>query len=326
MRRPSIKFTDPDVVSLIEELGGQDPYSAVRGSANALLGKLANFEVKFDDPFERIRVLASLAGFDVKPMTIAQKSKEGRDAVLMYTSGNSKEGTIFYDPTKPKARIVFSIGHEIAHSFFPRTGVGARFRAIVREGTKSARELEMLCHFGASELTMPLAEFEKSASEFGFGLRSVDRIRQIFGTSFEACLHRMAATAPFSAAAGLFQFRFKTGENEDASAYVSRARDLFGRVEKSSPRPTRKYRRQSFYRSETFPTDLVIPWNKSIPESSGVYRTARTGVIEAGIETIPVNGRGKTLRCFIEALPAPYQPEGTEPGWPDILFLLRPYN
>ena len=314
-------FSDPDIVALIEEGGGLlDPYSVVRQGVNALLRQLECFDVSFEDAFERICILASLAGFDVKPMNEAQVARKHHDAVLVYTNGNGKKGTIFYDPGRPKSRIVFSIAHEIIHSFFPTSRTGARFRTICKEDSRSARELEMLCDYGASALTMPTAEFQKAVDRFGFGLVSVDSVRKEFGTSFEACLYRMGATAPFPAAAGLLRFRHRLNEGKAA---VNSTLELFPKHRSAPEPPTKKYRRQSFYPSESFPRDLVIPWNKSIPETSCVYRAAKTGEIETRREVIPLDGRGKNLVCSVEAVPAPYQPPDADPNWPDILFLLR---
>jgi hypothetical protein len=67
---------------------------------------------------------------------------------------------------------------------------------------------------------------------------------------------------------------------------------------------------------------MTIPWNKSLPETSFIYRAALTKSLQRGLERIAVDGRGKEIRCYLEALPAPYQPEDTDPDHPDILFLL----
>lgn len=55
-------------------------------------------------------------------------------------------------------------------------------------------------------------EFDTAVSQIGFGLASVETIRRRFGTSFEACIYRMAQTAAFPAAAGLPRFRPERGE------------------------------------------------------------------------------------------------------------------
>jgi len=316
-------YSDPDIVSLIDDSGGLlDPRSLVVQGVNALLGSLQKFNGTLDDPFLRVCILASLAGFDVQPMNSVQQAQEKHEAVLMYTTGNGKRGTVFYNPQRTKARIIFSIGHEIIHSFFPTTRTGARFRSICKEGSKEGRELETLCDFGASELTMPSDEFRKAVVQNGFGLESVAEVAQRFGTSFEATLYRVAATANFAAAAGRACFRLRKGESVETS--TNRTGSLFASAaHESEETPVRRYRRQSFHYSSSFPAELTIPWNKSFPETSCVYRAAETGKIERGAETVPLGKQGKGLHCQIEALPSPFQPADTDHEWPDILFLLR---
>jgi len=209
------RYVDPDVASIIDGSGGStDPYEVVRICVNSLLQKLGEFEASFDGAFERICILASLAGFEVKPFRGDRRGLRGHEALIMHSAGGSTKGTIFYNPDLPISRIIFSIAHEITHSFFPASKIGARFRSLSREGSKGARELEMLCHSGASELTMPLPAFSAALGRHGFGFNSVDLIREQFETSFEACIYRMAQTAPFPAAAGLFQFRHRVSEEE----------------------------------------------------------------------------------------------------------------
>ncbi len=281
------KYVDPDVASLIDSSGGSvDPYEMVRTCVSSLLQMLNEFEASFDSAFERICILASLAGFEVKPFRGDRRGLRG---------------------------------HEITHSFFPASNTGARFRSLSVQGSKGARELEMLCHSGASELTMPFAAFSAAVARYGFGFGSVDLIRGPFETSFEACVYRMAQTASFPAAAGLFQFRRRVSEEEGLG---SRNLNLFSNNDPDSETPLKKYRRQSFHSSSSFPRELLIPWNKSVPETSHIYRAAKTRSLQSGFERIATGGRGKEIRCYLETLPAPYQPEDVDPGHPDILFLL----
>jgi hypothetical protein len=314
------KYVDPDVASLIDRSGGLiDPYEVVRTCVGSLLRQLSEFEASFDSAFERICILASLAGFEVKAFQGDRRGLRGHEAIIVPSAGGNTKGTIFYNPDLPISRIIFSIGHEITHSFFPASNTGARFRSLSREGSKGARELEILCHSGASELTMPLPEFSAAVGRHGFGFGSVDLIREPFETSFEACTYRMAQTAPFPAAAGLFQFRFRVDEEE---RFGSTNLSLFPKTDLDSEAPNKKYRRQSFHPSGSFPTELLIPWNKSVPETSHIYRAAETRSLQCGFERIAVNGRGKEIRCRLEALPAPYQPESVDSDHPDILFVL----
>jgi hypothetical protein len=129
----------------------------------------------------------------------------------------------------------------------------------------------------------------------------------------------MAQTAPFPAAAGLFQFRLRVDEEE---RFRNANLSLFPRDILASEVPTKKYRRQSFHSSGAFPNELLIPWNKSVPEISCIYRAAETKSLQSGFERIAVNGRGREIRCYLEALPAPYQPEDVDPDHPDVFFLL----
>ena len=313
-------YVDPDVVSIIDDSGGLlDPPSLVRSSVRTLLKKFEQFEFTSGDPFQRICMLASLAGFEVQQMELARASRQTHDAVIVPTSGNRKRGVIFYNPNRHSSRIVFSIAHEIIHSFFPTSHTGARFRALSADGTKGSLELEMLCHLGASELTMPRDAFLQVVDRIGFGMSHVDKIRREFGTSFEACLYRLAATARFPAAAGLAKFRLKRGEEE---ALRRLQRSLFKKEFDDPHMPLKQYRRQSFHPSEKFPVGLTIYWNKSFPENSCVYRASLSGAIERSYESIPL-GRGKVLSCLMESVIAPFQPDDVSADSPDVFFLLR---
>jgi len=84
----------------------------------------------------------------------------------------------------------------------------------------------------------------------GFDLRTIR-------TSFEACAYRMAQAASFRAAAGLFQFRRRVSEEVGLG---SRNLNLFSNVDTEKEAPPKKYRRQSFHASQSFPGELTIPW------------------------------------------------------------------
>ena len=186
-------------------------------------------------------------------MESTRASREKHDAVIVHTGGSKHRGVIFYNSNRPLSRIVFSIAHEISHSFFPTSHTGARFRALSAGSSKESLELEMLCHFGASELTMPREPFLQSVDRIGFAINHVDKIREEFGTSFEACLYRLAATARFPAAAGLAKFRLRLGE-QDAVKRLQRM--LFKKEFDELDMPQKKYRRQSFHPSDEFPSGL----------------------------------------------------------------------
>src|SRR5690242_20586610 len=122
------KYSDPDVVSLIGAAGGLvDPRSAVVTQARRLNDQYRALGGNRQDPWERILILASMSGFEVKPMDVG-RMKEDRDAVLITMDG--KRGQILFNPRRPKSCVIFSIGHEITHTFFPNSTQGARFRNL----------------------------------------------------------------------------------------------------------------------------------------------------------------------------------------------------
>jgi hypothetical protein len=241
-----------------------------------------------------------------------------RDAVvLMRDSGVAKGGQIFYNPLRSQGRIA----HEIAHSFFPQTSGGARFREMLDESSEETSELESLCHIGAAELLMPEEDFRSSvAGDWSFNrLHSLERE---FGASTEATVFRLATANPGQAVAGLARYRHTKADAQRVQKLKTnlQARLFDGNFgdELLSIAPP-KYRRQSFHPSLSFPKELFIPWNKSFDESSCVYEAA-VGHNASGDEPLP-----SRTHCMgrLEAMRAPYQGPDADVDHPDILFLWK---
>jgi hypothetical protein len=292
-----------------------DPYEFVEQQAQELLDKMAAFDGHPSRALDRIRQLASLAGFEVLPMEQVGNARHERDAVLVPTKGPGRRGRILYNPSRTEARTVHSIAHEIAHSFFPNSDVGAQFRSVHRAGIGPAPELELLCDYGAAELTMPRGAFERAIEEIGFGLEYVEPIRQRFGTSFEATSYRIATISQLPVAVGLFYYRYA---KSDADKPMQGA--LFP-AKQPDAQVTPKYRRQSFHHSRAYPQSLILPWNKSLPGDSVAYRAARSRRTESATEVLEARAKAKA-RFMVQAMPAPYQPETVDPDWPTLLVLL----
>jgi hypothetical protein len=92
------KYVDPDVTSLIDQSGGLlDPHEVVRQCVNSLLEKLRQFEVTFDSAFERICVLASIAGFEVKAFQGDRRGLRGHEALVMPSAGAPRKQIAFSD-------------------------------------------------------------------------------------------------------------------------------------------------------------------------------------------------------------------------------------
>jgi len=64
--------------------------------------------------------------------------------------------TIEFNPNQPRARIKYSICHELAHTFFPDCDKRVRNRVTHRDTKGDDWQLEALCNIGAAELLMPI--------------------------------------------------------------------------------------------------------------------------------------------------------------------------
>jgi Zn-dependent peptidase ImmA (M78 family) len=206
------RYSDPDVLSLINNDGVlADPRLEVRLRAQRLNEKLRSFGGSITDPHERVKILASLAGIKVSAMSGSSRTARGCDALLYRDSGGSRHAV--YDRTHSDGRTNFSIAHEIAHTFFPNSSNGVRFRTIQRAQSREANEIERLCDLGASELLMPEEEFLTEVAN-DFGLHLVPRLASRFGSSYEATVFRLATTFHGFALAGLVQFRYRKSEEQ----------------------------------------------------------------------------------------------------------------
>lgn len=310
-------YSDPDVISLIRATGSLvDPRSAVTHQARTLNARFRSFDSASTSAFERIKIMASFRGLDVEPMILEKDEKERRDAVLIPSGkARGRKGQIFYNPSRLLGRIVFSIAHEISHTFFPSTTTGARFRNQCGSDSREANELERLCDLAASELVMPLDEFRREVGDT-YSLDSLPRLCDRFGSSYEATLFRLASAHPAVAAAGLLRYRRRKSEEQ---ARIARANQLYlgDFREQGDGVPAPKYRLQSFHSSTGCGEKFKVRWNKSFDELSCVYKAGHSSTVCTAVEELP-NMSGET--GSLEAVRAPFQRNEASPEFPDVLF------
>ncbi len=316
-------YRDPDVVALIAAGGGlQDPRSLVVNQARKLNALYRQFESGTSTPLESLTQLASIKGFDVAPMLLDGSHDTQRDAVVvMADTTSSKGGHIFYNPLRSPGRVAFSIAHEIAHTFFPSTHGGARFREMLDEEQQEASELERLCHVGAAELLMPIEEFSDQAKP-DWSLHRAQDLAAAFGASLEATVFRLATAYPGVAVAGTAIFRHTKGYQAKLAASDSNNQNmLFAAVTNSSLCVVQspKYRRQSLHFSEQCPDKFIIPWNKSFDTNSCVYAAVHHEIARS-VEAHPMF---PGCSGVMEARCAPYQRSGALTGSPDVFFFWK---
>ena len=106
---------------------------------------------------------------------------------------------------------------------------------------------------------MPADEFNE-ALENEYGLEFVSKLADLFGTSYEATVYRLASAATDRVAiAGSLRHRFRKHELRQLEA--NRQQSLFGEVS-TAKGLVPKYRRQSLHLSGACTDDHLIPWNK----------------------------------------------------------------
>lgn len=172
-RRASRPWTHPSV----KALDATDPVEAITANARRVVFE-AMEKGWSGPPFDPIR-LAEFLGVETHP------TQEVFDARALTEGGRPR---IDYNPNRPRARIRFSVAHEIGHTFFPDFADRARHRGAVHERTDDW-QLEMLCNLAAAELVMPVGSFPGlDRAEL-----SIDRLldlRAEFEVSMEATLLR----------------------------------------------------------------------------------------------------------------------------------------
>jgi hypothetical protein len=323
-RNRTEKRRDPDVVALVEAGGGlSDARSLVLNQARKLNASYRRFESCGNTTMERLKFIASLQGLTLAPMNIERSQHERRDAVIILNGAEKgNKGQILYNPDRPGGRQAFSVAHEIAHTFFPSTSGGARFREMTASDSQEMNELERLCDLGAAEVLMPKEEFQACVAG-NWSIESVEYLVGEFGSSREATVFRLASAYPGVAAAGLLCFRRTKGDQAKLKSLLQYPQaNLFGSGTSSqsiSRIADPKYRRQSFHTSDDFPTSYTVRWNKSFDENSIVYRVGPNEVMSS-IEPLPnvMESEGT-----LEVMHAPYQREDTDNEHPDILFYWR---
>lgn len=239
-------------------------------------------------PFD-LEVLASIRGIKVR----AGGADLAQDALIRPVG--LEEFEILYNPSAASTRRNFSIGHEISHTFFPDCADSVHYRGQ-RHACDPEKPVEQLCDVGASELLMPIPEFEEEARAGGVSVATIEQLRQRYVASYEAVAIRMVTLDIVPCAAVVLTLRLKPTEYRQLSL-----------PSMGGPEPRL---RVDFMVSSSTSGLARIPKHKSIPDTSCVYETLggapdETVVVAEGRERW-LAGTVQLPPCRIEAMALPW--------------------
>lgn len=232
--------------SVLKLAGSENPISAIEQLARrtALQAMDKGWS---GPPFDPLR-LAEILGLQVEPRADIPDAR-----TVPLPGGRLK---IEFNPLRPRARVRFSIAHEVAHSLFPDCAARIRNRGGTHSNKADADDwqLEVLCNIGAAELLMPLGSFP-DLSESELTIDRIASVRKEFDVSIEALAIRLTKLA--------------TGQ---CAAFCA-----------SRPTGSRRYHVDYFIPSSSWGTKVRHGF--AIPENSVVSQVNAIGYTAKGVET-----------------------------------------
>lgn len=264
-------WSHKSVLALLDSANAStDPETLIRDRARALVAQA--IALRWPGPPFDPKILAGLRDITVE----STDENFGAEARILGRPDGSL--LIQYDPTKPAARINFSICHEITHTFFPDCFETTRNRHGQYDHNY---ELECLCDLGAAELLMPHKSFERDLTSLGVSLNSVRELTVRYAASGEAVLIRIAQLSSNPCAVVFLSEKLKPVEERAAQT-----REFDFGLPAVSPKLRVDYVRPT----EAFKT--FIPAHKSVPVDSVACRCLENGDIEEAIERWEIPGFG----------------------------------
>lgn len=257
-----------------------DPEELIRDCARTLVAQA--LALNWTGPPYDPKILAGLRDIAVEPTN----DEIGAEARIFSKPDGSL--LIQFDRAKAKARVNFSICHEITHTFFPDCYETIRHRRKQEDGNY---ELECLCDLGAAELLMPHEPFLSDLAALGVSLSAVRQLTQRYAASGEAVLIRIAQLSSKPCAVVFLSEKLKPVQERAAQTQE---------FDFGLPAVAPKLRVDYVRPTEAF--TAFIPVHKSVPDNSVAYRCLESDDIEEAVEQwdIPKFGRWQ-----VQAVPLP---------------------
>lgn len=174
MTKPNgVHWTNKSVLKLAK---GEDPIAVIERKARELT--LRALDAGWSGPPFNPTAIADLLQIPI------EANASIPDARIM---PKGSKLVIQFNPTKPRARVRFSIAHELAHTLFPDVAQEVRNRGGNR-AVPDDWQLEILCNLAAAEFVMPAGSMP--SSDKLLAIESLMNERKRFDVSAEAFLIR----------------------------------------------------------------------------------------------------------------------------------------
>lgn len=149
------------------------------------------------DPIDRAAeaLAARLGGPSPQTVAIEQYLKDALSISLIYTgqaglrSYDAEMGHLVIDPGQPAESRRFQLAHQLAALALKDEIAGVIEGAALRSAASRQLLFVGLCNYAAGALLMPYKRFRAEARKVR---HDIDRLAQLFGTSFEQTCHRLS--------------------------------------------------------------------------------------------------------------------------------------
>jgi Zn-dependent peptidase ImmA (M78 family)/O-acetyl-ADP-ribose deacetylase (regulator of RNase III) len=186
IQKPAISWTNESVKELA---GDQDPVDEVLKRSRIAVMEAMD-QGWHGPPFDPLH-LARIRGV---PVVGRDDVRDARTVV-----DESGELVIEANPNRPRARMRYSVAHELGHTLFPDCREHVRNRAVYHEMVGDEWQLEALCNIAAAEFLMPAGSFPE-LNDVDVTIDNVLEFRKQYEVSTEAVLLRIVrlATEPLA--------------------------------------------------------------------------------------------------------------------------------
>lgn len=211
-----------------------------------------------------------------------QKPLPGQQGLLI----DAKNGIIVINSNDPPSRQKFSQAHELVEFLFNSLPIGKDIGngwMLKRTGGFSESMKEYLCNWTAANLLMPPAYVNSQITQNGANFDCARVISKACEISLSAALVQVARTSRGNHSVVLWKMKNKPSEIKEKIPAAQ-----LGLFDNIPSQPIMKLRVEWSMGSESAP---FIPKNKSIDETSLIFKAWQTGSFTSGEECFCLDGR-----------------------------------